>query len=376
MAETSEVVVIGAGPAGLAVGACLRKAGLDFVILEKTRQIGSSWRRRYERLHLHTVKRFSALPYVPFPASYPRYVPRNLLLDYLERYAATFDLKPRFGETVRAVRRIGREWSIEATSTSIRSRHVVIASGLNADPVMPSVPGIEKYSGKVIHSIDYVNAKPFAGQSVLVIGMGNTGAEIALDLCNGGSTTSIALRKGVHVAPRDLFGIPIQIVAILATRVLPMKVNDALFPPILDMALGHPAKYGIKRPKQGILQQIATSGKIPVLDVGTIQKISEGAIKITPGISAATKDGVVFSDGSQGKFDAIIFATGFRPTHPTYLEAEDIETCNHRARNDPRAASIHFVGFKNPVTGLIRAIAKDAVRIADTIAHDRGKLER
>ena len=96
-----------------------------------------------------------------------------------------------------------------------------MSSGLNADPVSPSVPGIEKFAGKVIHSIDYVNAKPFAGQSVLVIGMGNTGAEIALGLCNGGSRTSISLRNGVHVAPHDLFGIPIQIVAILSTRAFP-----------------------------------------------------------------------------------------------------------------------------------------------------------
>lgn len=88
-----------------------------------------------------------------------------------------------------------------------------------------------------------------------------------------------------------------------------MKVDDALFPPILDVALRHPARYGIKRPKEGILRQIAKSGKIPVLDVGTIRKISDGAIEIAPGIAAATEDGVVFNGGSQGKFDAIIFAT-------------------------------------------------------------------
>jgi Flavin-binding monooxygenase-like len=143
----------------------------------------------------------------------------------------------------------------------------------------------------VIHSSAYVNAKPFVGQSVLVIGMGNTGAEIALDLCNGGARTTISLRNGVHVALRDLFGIPIQIVAMFATQILPMKANDALFPLILDMALNHPARYGIKRPKKGILQQIAESGKIPVLDVGTIRKVSEGAIEIMPGTSSAFEDG-------------------------------------------------------------------------------------
>ena len=93
MAGSTEVVVIGAGPAGLAVGACLRKRGLDFIILEKNHRVGSSWRRHYERLHLHTVKQFSALPYVPFPAGYPRYVPRNLMVDYLENYAGDVRLE-------------------------------------------------------------------------------------------------------------------------------------------------------------------------------------------------------------------------------------------------------------------------------------------
>jgi indole-3-pyruvate monooxygenase len=148
MAESREVVIIGAGPAGLAVGACLRKQELDFIILEKNHQVGSSWRRHYERLHLHTIKQLSALPYVPFSAAYPRYVPRNLMIKYLESYAATFNLKPRFGETVRSVRRSGSEWSVQATSSSTIGRHVVIASGLNTDPILPSIPGIEKFRGQ------------------------------------------------------------------------------------------------------------------------------------------------------------------------------------------------------------------------------------
>jgi cation diffusion facilitator CzcD-associated flavoprotein CzcO len=377
MAGNSEVVVIGAGPAGLAVGACLRKQGLDFIILEKNHQVGSSWHRHYERLHLHTVKQLSALPYVPFPAGYPRYVPRNLMIEYLESYAATFNLKPRFGETVRSVRRSGSEWFIEATSSSTIGRHVVIASGLNTEPIVPSVPGIEKFTGKVIHSAAYVNAKPFVGQSVLVIGMGNTGAEIALDLCNGGARTTISIRHGVHVAPRDLFGIPIQIVAIFATQVLPMKANDALFPLILDMSLSYPAKYGIKRPNKGILRQIAESGRIPVLDVGTMRKIAEGAIEIVPGIFSATEDGVVFKDGSKGKFDTIVFATGFRPNYPSFLETETIELPNHSRPDGDRATStIHFVGFKSPVSGLLREISKDAVRIAANVVRRHQELVR
>lgn len=301
MAESTDVVVVGAGPAGLAVGACLKKAGLDFIILEKEPQVASSWRRHYERLHLHTVKRFSSLPFLPFPDDYPRYVPRNLFIQYLDGYAAHFDLRPRFGETVRAIRRDGNDWLVESTSAPIRAGNVVIASGYNTEPTTPSVPGIEKFKGKVVHSAQYANAKPFAGQSVLVIGMGNTGAEIALDLAENGARPTISLRNGVHIVPRDLFGIPIQMVAMLATKVLPTGANDKLFPIILDAALGDLTKYGIRRPPQGLLQQIRSSAKIPVLDVGTVRKISEGAIKIAPGLSAVTADGVIFTGGGRDR---------------------------------------------------------------------------
>jgi len=249
--ERTNVAIVGAGPAGLAVGACLRRAGVDFVILEKAQQVAPSWRRHYERLHLHTVKQLSSLPYLPFPAGYPRYVPRHLVTEYLENYAETFELKPRFGEAVRAIRRAGSSWTVESTSGAIDASRVVIASGFNAEPVMPDVPGMATFKGKVLHSADYVSARQFAGRSILVVGMGNTGAEIALDLCENNARPTISLRGGVHIAPRDLFGIPIQVAATVASKVLPISVNDAVFPFVLDLALGYPARYGLKRPKEG-----------------------------------------------------------------------------------------------------------------------------
>ena len=169
--DTTPVAIIGAGPAGLAVAACLRQAGLDFILLEKERQAAPAWRRHYERVHLHTTKRYSSLPFVPFPKHYPRYVPRDLLVEYLDAYAQRFDLRPRFGETVQAVTREGRGWRVDATSGPLRAKHVVIASGYNAEPLRPGFAGIDTFTGKTLHSADYRNATPFAGQSVLVIGM-------------------------------------------------------------------------------------------------------------------------------------------------------------------------------------------------------------
>ena len=376
MSEQTEVAIIGAGPAGMAIGACLRNAGVDFIILERSEKIASSWRRHYERLHLHTVKQLSSLPYFPFPAAYPRYVPRNLMIEYLDRYAANFELKPRFGDAVRSVRREGNGWLIQSTSSSISAAYVVVASGFNAEPVTPSVPGMENFGGKIIHSAEYVNAKPFVGQSILVIGMGNTGAEIALDLSEGGALTTISVRNGVHIVPRDLFGIPIQIVAMVATRVLPAQANDRLFPAILDLAVGDLSKHGIRRPKEGILQQVASSAKIPVIDIGTVRRISEGAIKIAPGISAIIEDGAIFVGRNQGKFDAIIFATGYRPNYRSFLQ-DDFKTPAHRTRVEPSPESrIYFVGFKNSVAGLLRQISREALDVANDIAHRRNTQMR
>jgi cation diffusion facilitator CzcD-associated flavoprotein CzcO len=369
--EATTVAVIGAGPAGLAVGACLAKAGLDFVILEKANEVGSSWRRHYARLHLHTVKQYSALPFLPFPESYPRYVPRDLMIRYLENYAAHFDLRPRFAETVHAVRRDGNSrdantWIIESTSGAIRAPFVVIASGYNAERVSPSFAGMETFKGKVLHSADYVEAKPFSGQSVLVIGMGNTGAEIALDLAEGGARPTISLRNGVHIVPRELFGIPIQMVGMLATSLLPAAVNDRVFPTILDLALGNLAQHGVRRPKQGILQQCASAGRVPVIDVGTVREIFAHAIKIAPDVSAIRQDGASFRDGSSTQYDAIILATGYRPNYQGFLGTNAI-TPSPGLSNQANT-SIHFVGFRISITGLLRDIGKEAVAVADFIS--------
>lgn len=365
--DTTTVAIIGAGPAGLAVAACLRQAGIDFVIIEKEQQAAPAWRRHYERVHLHTTKRYSSLPFVPFPKHYPRYVPRDLFVDYLDAYAQRFDLKPRFGETVKAITREGRGWLIDATSDPLRTKHVVIASGYNAEPLRPGFAGIDTFTGKTLHSADYRNATPFTGQSVLVIGMGNTGAEIALDLAENGAQPTISVRGGVHIVPRELFGVPIQMVG-MATRLGPQRLNDALFPVILDLVLGRLEKYGLKRPGHGLLEQIAIASRIPVIDVGTIGKIREGAIKVAPDIAEISQRGARFTDGKHGEFDAIIFATGYRPGYARFLEP-GIQP--DRSGVTPQASDLglYLIGFHNAVTGLLREIGIESQAIADDIRH-------
>ena len=363
--EATDVVVIGAGPSGLAVGACLQKRQINFIILEREHQVASSWRKHYERLHLHTIKSRSSLPFRSFNRSYPRYVSRSDVVHYLEEYAASFKLKTRFGEDVHTARRQGNGWLIESTSHAFSASYLVVASGLNAEPVTPHFPGAENFQGRVLHGAGYVNATPFAGQRVLVVGMGNTGAEIALDLCEHDAQVTISVRNGVHIVPRDLFGLPIQLVATLATRLLPLKINDAVFPVILDFALGDLSKHGIRRPRQGILEQVVKSGKIPVLDVGTAKRIRDGCIQIMPGVAAILDAGAMFEGGEERPFDAIIFATGYRPNFQNFLHFDEGVSDLSRGVDPP----LYFVGFKNPVTGLLWEISKEAQAVAHDIAH-------
>ncbi|AZO06562.1 MULTISPECIES: NAD(P)/FAD-dependent oxidoreductase [unclassified Mesorhizobium] len=361
----TNVVIVGAGPAGLAVAACLKQAGVDFLILEKADEVAPSWRRHYRRLHLHTVKSFSSLPFVPFPKRHPRYVPREKVVAYLDSYAERFGLEPRFGVTVKSIRREGEKFLVQTDAGGISARKVVVATGNNAQPIMPDFPGIEDFKGKVLHSAAYTEAAPYAGKDVLIVGMGNTGAEIALDLAESGAHPTISVRKGVHIVPRQLFGVPIQMVGI-ASRTMPQALNDWMFPKILDRALGRLERYGIVRPKQGILQGIE-AGRIPVIDIGTVAAIKQGRIGIAPDIASFTGDGVTFVDGVEKKFDAAIFATGYRPAYDAFLPAQlrpDKSGVNARASE----LGVYLVGFYNPVTGLLREIGIEAQAVARDIA--------
>ncbi|RWB13446.1 NAD(P)/FAD-dependent oxidoreductase [Mesorhizobium sp.] len=361
----TNVVIVGAGPAGLAVGACLKQAGQDFVILEKASEVAPAWRRHYRRLHLHTVKPFSSLPFMPFPKSHPRYVPREKVVAYLDAYAERFGLEPRFGVTVKSIHREGGKFLVDTDAGEIRARKVVIATGNNAEPIMPGLPGIEAFKGEVLHSAAYSEAAPYVGKSVLVVGMGNTGAEIALDLAESGAQPTISVRKGVHIVPRQLFGVPIQMVGI-ASRPMPQALNDWMFPKILDLALGRLEKYGIVRPKTGILKQI-DAGRIPVIDVGTVAAIKAGKIGIAPDIVSFTEDGAKFAGGRKKNFDAVIFATGYRPGYDGFVPAElrpGKSGVNARASE----LGVYLVGFYNPVTGLLREIGIEAQAVAKDIA--------
>jgi len=204
--------------------------------------------------------------------------------------------------------------------------------------------------------------------------MGNTGAEIALDLVEQGAHPTISLRDGVHIVPRELFGIPIQMFSILS-GILPLGGNSPLLR-IVDRALGDLTRFGIHRPPGPIMQKTGGRARIPVIDVGTVKKIQERAIKVVPGITEITTDGAVFADGSKARFDSIIFATGYRASYSSFLGGyEDDGAIGDQAVNDlSRASGVYFVGLRNSTTGLLRAIGREAAMVARDIAQRQPQL--
>jgi cation diffusion facilitator CzcD-associated flavoprotein CzcO len=362
-----DAIIIGAGPAGLACTATMRGAGLTVTVLEKADSVGSAWRRHYDRLHLHTDRNHSALPGMGMPRAYPAYPSRRQVIEYLENYAARFDIRPVFGTEVLCLRRDGAQWRADIERGPVTAPIAVVATGIASAPYRPSWPGSEAYRGAIVHSSDYRNPAPYLGKRVLVVGMGNSGGEIALDLAEAGVNVALAVRGPVQVLPRDLLGLPILTWAILYQH-LPARLVDAINAPILRLALGSFEKLGLRRAAKGPRQMIDEDGRVPMIDVGTLSKIRDGSIKVCGGIDRLTSEGVVFDDGKNESFDAIVLATGFRPDLRRLIpDVEGVFDAHGMPRVTGAATEVpglYFCGQTVSPTGQLREIALEAQRLA------------
>jgi len=368
------VIVVGAGPAGLAVGACLRRAGIEPVLLERERTVASSWRRHYDRLHLHTDRAHSSLPGFPLPREYPRFPSRQQVVDYLEAYARAHGLAPRLGEEVTAARPCDGGWEVETPAELYRGGALVLATGYNSVPVRPSWPGLDTYRGAVLHSAEYRSGDPFRGNDVLVVGLGNSGGEIAIDLVEHGARPSVSVRSAVNLLPRELLGLPILTWA-LALAALPPRLADALAAPLLRASVGDPRRLGLRKAAQGPLASIGSRARIPLIDVGTVRLIREGRVRVRPGIDRFTERGAVFEGGAEEQFDAVVLATGYRHDLARLLPGlEGVLGADGRPLASGRECAVpglYLCGLFVAPTGMLREIGLEARRIAEAIARAR-----
>ncbi|KAL9435763.1 hypothetical protein AB3S75_021933 [Citrus x aurantiifolia] len=333
-----EAIIVGAGTSGLATAACLSLQSIPYVILERENCYASIWKKySYDRLRLHLAKQFCQLPHLPFPSSYPMFVSRAQFIEYLDHYVSHFNIGPsiRYQRSVESASydEATNMWNVKASNLLspgrvieeyYSGRFLVVASGETSNPFTPDIRGLSSFcssatgTGEVIHSTQYKNGKPYGGKNVLVVGSGNSGMEIALDLANHAAKTSLVIRSPVHVLSREM-----MYLGTVLFKYVPFGWIDTLMVMLSRLVFGDLSKYGIPKPREGPFFVKAAYGKYPVIDAGTCEKIKSGQIQVLPGIESIRGSEVVFENGHSHHFDSIVFCTGFKRSTNVWLKGDD-----------------------------------------------------
>jgi putative flavoprotein involved in K+ transport len=366
----TRVAIVGAGASGLSAGAALKEVGLEPVLLDKDEQVGGTWARRYDRLHLHTIRRFSGLAHFPIPRTYPGYVPKDMFATYLQDYAEHFGLDVRLGHRVSRVRPENGRWLVETGGGDWLANAVVIATGRYNERRIPDWDGIEAFSRRLLHSVDYRSGAEFHSERVLVIGIGNSGAEIAADLAEqGASFVAISVRTPPPIIPRDLFGVvPVQLLGLAFTPVPAPRLLDRVSAMFRRLATGDLRKYGLGKAEWGPF----TARRPAVIDVGFLREVKRGRVHVRPNVRRFTETGVVFSDGREEDFDAVVAATGFSSKLAELLEVPGAVAAGDRPRcrsgRPTDFPGLYFVGFDETTRGVLYEANRDSRRLAPAIA--------
>lgn len=371
--EWERVVVVGGGPAGLAAAAMLKARGITALVLDQADEVGASWKTHYDRLHLHTVRWLSNLPGLRIPRREGKWVARDGVVRYLKDYASHHDLRVRLSATVTSIGRDDAGWEVRTNNGSIRADAVVIATGYNNEPVIPQWPGAASFKGQLMHSNTYRNGLSYTGKDVLVVGTGNSGAEIAVDLVESRARKVwLSVRTPPNILRRQLGGLPTQVIGVILRR-LPVPAVDRIAGATQRLTVGDLSRYGMPAPERGVYTRVLTEERIPILDVGLIRALKRRDIMVVPAVESLDGSEVVLIGGSRLAPDAVIAGTGFRRGledlvgHLGVLDEKGTPVV-HGGVTHPLAPNLYFIGYSNPLSGNLRELGIDARRIARVVA--------
>lgn len=362
------IIVVGGGAAGLSAAGALVRQGLSPLVIERAHHIGVVWEARYDRLHLHTI--FSSLAHYKLPRTAPRYPSKDDYADYLRDYARHFGLRVVAGCSVRQVRPASppdQSWVVVSDCGTWRCQVVVLAVGQYGEPVVPDWPGRARYAGVLIHSSAYRNPQPFVGRRVVVVGAGNSGAEIATELAAGGAAwVGISIRTPPPVVPRDPFGMPVQRTGIVMS-LLPPALADRLARLVSRLALGDLTRYGLAPAGWAPYR----ARRVPLIDVGFVAALKRGDVHIRPAIADLTETGVRYQDGRKESCDAVIAATGFRSPLPEVLDApgalDEAGEPRFHSGAPTNYPGLYFIGYTHSLRGHLFEANRDSRRLAREI---------
>ena len=315
--ELERAAVIGAGPAGLAAGAALQRAGVAFTIYERHRDVGGLWdidnpgTPVYETAHFISSRTLSAFEDFPFPEDYPDYPGRRQILDYLRAYADRHGLHQHLRtrkELLRATPLAEGGWSLEfADGTTDLVRWLIAANGHLWEPNLPSYPG--EFTGEAYHSRDYRSPEQLRGRRVLVVGGGNTGVDLACDAATAADRAAISLRRGYWFVPKHVFGVPADVIG-HGGPTLPGWLERRIIAVLLRLTVGNLERYGLPKPDH---QPLSSH---PIVNSQLLHYLAHGDVAARPDLAELCGDKVRFADGAMEAYDTIIWATGYHPTFP------------------------------------------------------------
>ena len=335
-----QVLVVGGGQAGLAIAARLGQLEIDTLVVDKHKRIGDNWRKRYHSLALHNQIHVNHLPYMPFPPTWPKYIPKDMLANWFEAYAEALQINywidsefisgtyDEQGERWKATIRRGK-----SGHRVMSPKHIIFANGVSGIPYIPGLPGLENFTGEVIHSHAFTHGGAFDGKNVMVLGTGNSGHDVAQDLHSHGVNTTIVQRGSTTVVSIDpsaklnyaLYdeGPPIDdcdLIASVATYPLVVKGYQLavkkmaeLDKELVESLIQRGFKYDLGDDQTGHQMKYRRRGGGYYLDAGCSQLIIDGEIHLLQfdSVKEFTKTGIICKDGTETQFDALILATGY-----------------------------------------------------------------
>ncbi|GAB1420634.1 NAD(P)/FAD-dependent oxidoreductase [Anaerolineales bacterium] len=315
-----DVLVIGAGPAGIATAYALEKEGISYQILEASQQVASTWDSLYPSLRLNTSRWFSHLPEKPFPLSFGIFPSAKQYHRYVAEYAQERDYNIRFGVKVVSVKPADPAsqagWLVETDEVIYEVAVVISATGRFGAPIYPAIKGLDRFEGTFIHAHDYHSAKPFQDQRVLIIGNGPSGVDISIDVAQSAlRPVLLAIRTGIKLLPRYPLGLPKHIWIMIAER-LPFDWGYRLMLKVSNLSYQHQERYGLKLPMQ------ESSSAVPYRGAELLKAVKAGLVFAVDAPIEIYAKSVLLADGATVEVDAMIACTGYQPVCHQYLEIE------------------------------------------------------
>ncbi len=370
--HSPDAVVIGSGPAGLAVARQLdHQHGVKTLVVERAAAPAISWRTRYDNFRLNTTGFLSHLPGQRIPLAAGRWPTKEDMVRYFDRYVERQNIDVRLSCEVHRVDRSDGCWRLDTSAGEICSRAVILATGNYSAATIPPWPGLSRFNGDVVHSQEFTNGWSYRGRDVLVVGAGNSAADIGVQLANAGARRIwLAMRTPPHLVRRAIGPFPSDVFLELFSKV-PARVIDPLFARLNRLMWGDLSGYGFGRPPLGLKASVQQRGRIPTLADELIDVVRLGRVEVVGAVEAVESDCVNLADGTTVAPQAIIVATGFGAElrglvgHLGVLDGHGYPRGGFASN---LGEGMFAIGYGIPPSGPLRAIRRNATPLAREVA--------